>query len=174
MCRDRPLPYLHEDAFIIVDDSNYKHVRQANRDFLAIHPEFKLLFEAYSPRHPEQMSEAERIQAYKGWWNGVNVLCRDPNGILSREYPPTDRDRYQFELDHVVHAHGEAKAAAGALALYHGIRRLSPKSLAKGLVGLVQMPRTWTSDGRVFENMNTESKNLPDERMNSSFLDTRE
>lgn len=174
MCLELALPYLHDGAFIIVDDSNYKHVRQANRDFLAIHPDFKLLFEAYSPRHPEQMTEAERIRAYKGWWNGVNVLCRDPNDILSREYPPTDRDRYQFELDHLVHAHGDAKAVAGALALYHGIRRVSPKSLAKGLVGLIQMPKTWTKDDRVFEVMNTESKHLPDERINASFQGYRE
>ena len=33
MCLELALPYLHEQAVIIVDDSNYRNVRQANRDF---------------------------------------------------------------------------------------------------------------------------------------------
>ncbi len=48
MCLELALPYLTDHAVIVIDDSNYKHVRQANRDFLKIHPSYKLIFEAYT------------------------------------------------------------------------------------------------------------------------------
>ena len=44
--------YLSKYAVIIVDDSNYEHVRLANRDFLLANPEFKLLYEAYTDCQP--------------------------------------------------------------------------------------------------------------------------
>jgi predicted O-methyltransferase YrrM len=51
---------LAENCVIIVDDSNYNHVRQTNRDFLIAHPDFKLIFEAYTNRHPGNQSATER------------------------------------------------------------------------------------------------------------------
>ena len=51
---------LAEGAVIVVDDSNYEHVRRANADFLASHDDFALLFEAYTPCHPANMDEAAR------------------------------------------------------------------------------------------------------------------
>lgn len=161
ICLEWALPYLHDQAIIVIDDCNYNHVRQANRDFLVINPEFKLLFQTYTRCHPMRMSLKERQQAYEGWWNGVNILCRDQNDILSRDYPPTERNRHQFELDHLVHAHGDAKAVAGALSLYYGIRSFSLRSLAKGLLGLFQLPRSRQSNDSWYETMNTDSHNLP-------------
>ena len=46
-------PYLADNAVILIDDSNYRHVRQANRDFLISHPEFKLVYEAYRCSSPK-------------------------------------------------------------------------------------------------------------------------
>ncbi len=173
MCLELALPFLHDQAFIVIDDCNYNHVRQANRDFLVTHPEFNLLFQAYSQCHPMRMDLKERLQAYESWWNGVNILCRDQNGVLSREYPPTERNRHQFELDHLVHAHGDTKAVIGALSLYSGIRYLSLKALARGLLGLIKSPRRRRSDGHWFESMNTDSHDLPKEIVNLFFEGNR-
>ena len=77
MCLLLAKPYLSKNAIIVVDDSNYLHVRQANRDFLRTNPEFKLLFEAYTACHPRNMSESEKKEALGGWWNGINILIKD-------------------------------------------------------------------------------------------------
>jgi hypothetical protein len=170
MCLELAVPFLHDQVFVVIDDCNYNHVRQANRDFLLTHPEFKLLFQAYSQCHPMQLDSSERLQAYKGWWNGVNILCRDQNDILDREYPPTERNRRQFELDHLVHAHGDARAVMGALSLYYGIRCLSIKAFARGVLDLFKSPKSGDGKGSWFESMNTDSHNLPKEKINSYLV----
>lgn len=104
MCLALILPHLHPRAVIVVDDSNYAHVRQANRDFLRTNPEFRLVFQAYTERHPGRMSDDEKARARAGWWNGVNVMVRDPEGILPYQEPPTIRDRTLYENDHLVHS----------------------------------------------------------------------
>jgi predicted O-methyltransferase YrrM len=104
MCLQLALPYLHDQAVIIVDDSNYRHVRQANRDFLITHPEYKLLFEAYTRCHPNNMSKEEEKQARDDWWNGVNIIVRDKENRLLPSYPVTERSRELYENEHLVHS----------------------------------------------------------------------
>ena len=104
MCLQLSLPYLHEHSVIVIDDCNYEHVRQANADFLKTHPGFKLLFEAYTSSHPKNMDEAERESAKKGWWNGINIIVKDPSNILTDMYPPTSGDRTLFLNEHIIHA----------------------------------------------------------------------
>jgi predicted O-methyltransferase YrrM len=104
MCLELALPYLHDQAAIIIDDSNYRHVRQANRDFLITHPEYKLLFEAYTSCHPSNMSKDEEQEAMSGWWDGVNIIVRDKDQTLSPMYPETERSRILYENEHIVHA----------------------------------------------------------------------
>ncbi len=60
MCLELVLPYLSNHSVIIVDDSNYSHVRQANRDFLKTHPSLKLIFEAYTSSHPLNMTPEDK------------------------------------------------------------------------------------------------------------------
>lgn len=110
MCLQLARPHLHRDAVIVVDDCNYRHIRQANRDFLVCHPEYRLLFEAYTGCHPDNMSQIERKAAEEGWWNGVNVIIADPDGHLDRSFPPTQRSRTLFENEHEVHASQIAEA----------------------------------------------------------------
>lgn len=117
MCLELALPYLHEEAVIIIDDSNYRHVRQANRDFLVTHPEFKLLFEAYTSCHPKSMSKNEEKQAMTGWWNGVNIIIRDKDQKLSSIYPETERSRILYENEHIVHASQLAELAPQSVGL---------------------------------------------------------
>jgi hypothetical protein len=104
MCLLLAMPHLADNAVIVVDDSNYLQVRQANRDFLVAHPEYKLLFEAYTPRHPNNMTPGQTAAAREGWWDGVNILVRDPAGQLPPMFPATRRNRLLFENDHFVHA----------------------------------------------------------------------
>jgi len=130
MCLELALPYLHENAVIIIDDSNYKHVRQANRDFLITHPEYKLVFEAYTKCHPVNMTRTEEEDARKGWWNGVNIIVKDIDNQLKPMYPPTKRSRIPYENEHDIHALKIAEAAPQAVAIIQSIYEINfPKVL---------------------------------------------
>lgn len=95
--------YLSSDAVIVVDDSNYEHVRRANNDWLRANPEFALLYEAYTPCHPGNMTDTMERAARVGWWNGVNIIVRDPGMTLVRIYPPVEDTRERYFNDHLVH-----------------------------------------------------------------------
>jgi hypothetical protein len=97
MCLELIKPHLHPHPVIVVDDANYPDVRQANRGFLATQRSYKLLFEAYTATHPPPNSgHDQEIEARQGWWNGVNVIVRDPDNRLPVMYPPTERSRKRF------------------------------------------------------------------------------
>jgi hypothetical protein len=111
-------PYLAERAVIVVDDANYFDVRQSTRDFLIAHPEFKMIFEAYSPGHPANLDRATLERHEGGWLNGVNVLVLDHENILPVMLPrvePLARDLYVNEW--LVHRHRYAELAPQALDL---------------------------------------------------------
>ena len=111
-------PYLAERAVIVVDDANYFDVRQSTRDFLLSHPEFKMVFEAYSPDHPANL-DRKVLEPYEaGWLNGVNVLVLDRENVLPVTLPrvePLARDLYVNEW--LVHRHRFAELAPQALDL---------------------------------------------------------
>ncbi|MFN5953970.1 MAG: class I SAM-dependent methyltransferase [Dolichospermum sp.] len=130
MCLELALPYLHDDAVIIVDDCNYKHVRQANRDFLVTHPDYKLVFEAYTKCHPVNMTLTEEENARKGWWNGVNIFVKDLKNKLKPMYPPTERSRILYENEHNIHALRIAELAPQALNIALSIHEMNfPRTL---------------------------------------------
>jgi hypothetical protein len=66
--------YIALGGIIVVDDCNYPHVRQATADMLAVFPEFKLLFEAYTGTHPATRQGADQDEILRTWWDGVNVI----------------------------------------------------------------------------------------------------
>jgi len=104
LCLDFSRKHLSAESVIIIDDSNYEHVRRANHDWLKANPEFALLYEAYTPRHPRNMTPAMERDARSGWWNGVNVIVCDPDNSLERIYPPVDISRERYFNDHLLHA----------------------------------------------------------------------
>ncbi|MDA8930277.1 MAG: class I SAM-dependent methyltransferase [Bacteroidia bacterium] len=104
MCLLYAKPFLADESVIVIDDCNYKHVRQANRDFLISHPEYKLVFESYTEAHPNNQSANVVQQSREGWWNGINVIARDPNNVLSTMYPPVEQDKSLFVNDHTMHS----------------------------------------------------------------------
>lgn len=138
MCLELMKPWLAEFAVIVVDDSNYLHVRQANKDFLVVHPEFKLLFEAYTPCHPDNMTSSELNDAKRGWWNGVNVLVHDPNDELQRSYPETDSARAFFLNDHLVHGSGIAEYADVAIDVVASMVTMRPLRSIAGVASIVR------------------------------------
>lgn len=173
MCLQLALPYMHDRCVILVDDSNYRHVRQANRDFLVTHPEFKLLFEAYTRCHPQNMGAAEEAAARAGWWNGVNIIVRDPDGGLDAMLPPTHRSRALYEQEHLVHGSGAAEEAHLGVAILQALDDRSPTRLARSLAGSARQLRRSRSDrSQRFPAMNTYSADLPTARLNPRATDT--
>lgn len=90
-------PYLNDDSIIIIDDANYPHVRQATNDFLRSHTEFALLFEAYTKSHPFNMSNNDFINLAKdGWWNGINIIIKDPSNHFIRSFTQESNKELYF------------------------------------------------------------------------------
>lgn len=104
MCLQLIKPHLSPNAVIIIDDSNYRHVRQANRDFLKTNPEFKLLFQSYTNEHPLNLKPEDRGAHEKGWWDGVNIIVKDDDDTLDAYFPETYRNRNLYENEHAIHA----------------------------------------------------------------------
>ncbi len=153
MCLLLVRQYLAGEAVIVVDDSNYRHVRQANSDFLKTNPDFRLIFEAYTKAHPSNLSNAEKEEARMGWWNGVNVIVKDREGKFSPMYPPTLRDRTLFENDHFIHTVKLPEALKKYAPLVAGLAGLARKRFKKDLVGKYRSLNTY-SDGLKNENYN--------------------
>ncbi len=145
MCLELMLPYLAENAVIIVDDSNYEHVRQANADFLRTRPEFALLFEAYTGTHPSNMEDRQHSDATSGWWNGINVLVCDPTHQLERIYPETSSDRIRYVNDHVVHSEQNGDLAPEAVALANAVLSWNP---ARVLARVIKLHRAARAENR--------------------------
>lgn len=167
MCLELMWPHLAPSAVIVVDDSNYRHVRQANRDFLAIHPEYRLLFEAYTPCHPNYMDEQQMRDARQGWWNGVNIMVHDANGELAREFPTVDPTHQSFIHDHVVHSSSVAARADLAVNTIAQLLALKPLKALRGLLSLAKWRwRERAALAGVEVGTNTFSATLPRARFN--------
>jgi hypothetical protein len=109
--------HLRDRAVIVVDDANYMDVRRATHDFLTGHPGFRMMFEAYGPAHPANLSREEVAVLEEGWLNGVHVLVRDPDGTLPEMLPPVDGDRTFYFNEWLTHRLRLAELAPEALAL---------------------------------------------------------
>lgn len=158
MCLLLTRKYLAEEAVIVVDDSNYRHVRQANSDFLTTNPEFRLIFEAYTKAHPTNLSGSEKEEARMGWWNGVNVIIKDREGVFNRIFPPTLRKRTLFENDHFLHTVQLPEALKKYAPLLVRLAGLTGKRFNKELTGK-------------YRSLNTFSDGLEKENYNPSFFD---
>lgn len=161
MCLVLALPYMHDESVIVVDDCNYRHVRQANRDFLITHPDYALLFEAYTKCHPSNMSKPDVDQARRGWWNGVNILVRDPRRALTRMYPPTHAQRSLYENEHIIHAADVSEHTVQALRVAQMLDERRWMDLARALVHLAKTMKATRAERRgLFRYSNTYSDGL--------------
>ena len=60
------IPFLADRALIVVDDSNWNHVKQANFDFIATHPQASLLLDL--------RTISDRAKTF---WNGLQIFSWD-------------------------------------------------------------------------------------------------
>ena len=159
--------HLHDRAVIVIDDANYSFVRQSTADFLAGHPDFKMVFEAYSPAHPANMDSDELARWEEGWLNGVNILVRDPDGLLPEMSPPVDADRTRHFNEWLVHRLRRAELAPEAVALADAICAGDLGAEEKARDALLKKYGIWrdVSDGR-FPDRNTHSAGLTEARFN--------
>ncbi|RAU23573.1 hypothetical protein CU669_00245 [Paramagnetospirillum kuznetsovii] len=138
-------PYLAERAVIIVDDANYFDVRQSTRDFLIAHPEFKMVFESYSPAHPANLDRAILEKYEASWLNGVNVLVLDHANLLPVMLPrvePLARELYVNEW--LVHRHRLAELAPQALDLAQAVLTGADSSAAVAALKAAHKPEFHT------------------------------
>jgi predicted O-methyltransferase YrrM len=170
MCLALAKPYLSENAVVIVDDANYRHVRQANRDFLVTNRDFNLLFEAYTQCHPVNMTKQDKENASNGWWDGVNVLVRNADVELEPMYPPTLRNRLLYENDQHIHTARAAVCAPQLVALVSSVLSLN---LVRAVVNLtrltMQLFSTPSEYKGKYRRANTFSDELPTEHYNPSI-----
>lgn len=155
------VPHLSEECAIVIDDSNYAHVRQANNDFLKTHPDFALLMEAYTKKHIANMNEKEKAGAIAGWWDGVNVLVRDSKKTIPRKFAHEESRKLYF-TSHDVFRHEYAEIAPELLKL---TQRLSKSGRDGDAEILREMKRLIAGHrkkypGR-FPHQNTYSEKLP-------------
>jgi predicted O-methyltransferase YrrM len=122
-------PYLSNNAVIVVDDSNYRHVRQANDDFLTACPEFNLAFEKYTKSHPDNMLPEARENASAGWWNGINVLVTSSLTDQPVKKISTIENRTLYYNDHHIHSSRYADCAPEALTVTHALKPFRPMKL---------------------------------------------
>lgn len=162
--------YLGDRGIIVIDDCNYRHVRLANRDFLVANPEFKLLFDAYTKSHPKNMTSTEQDEVRKGWWNGINVIVKDPDMILDPIYPPTLRDRTLYENEHLLHTNKYGVVAPEAVSFVTSI--LGGRFIRAGrqLIRIISKVRG-AKDGLLgqYSSMNTFSESLTADNWNPTI-----
>lgn len=87
-------PFLADRALIIVDDSNWDAVQQANWDFIAAHPQCQLLLDLPTPAQ----SYAEMSSC--SFWNGLQILSWD----VQAKYTPSWETLQQVRKPGLIHA----------------------------------------------------------------------
>jgi len=159
--------HLHERAVIIIDDANYPDVRWSTRDFLISHPDFKMVFEAYSPAHPANMEQEELKRWEQGWLNGVNILVQDPDGLLPNMLPTVDGDRTVYFNEWLAHRLQAAHLAPEAVALAGAIAcgdEKAEQDARETFMSAVERSRP-RFESR-YSDRNTDSENLTEGRFN--------
>ncbi len=162
--------YLSDDCIILVDNSNYNHVRQANRDFLASHNDYKMIFEAYSKSHPANLKGAELEEAWKNWLDGINIIIKDQHGLLEPMFPTTNEDKEMFFNDHKIHPMRNSLFAWRAAKLAAVIKPFKPYYFFGFLWKLwITVRKRKSSDIEPYLFINSFSENLPTFNLNKSI-----
>ncbi|MUL35554.1 tetratricopeptide repeat protein [Gloeocapsopsis dulcis] len=78
-------PFLAEQALIIVDDSNWSAVQQANWDFIAAHPQCQMLLNLPTPD-----------DGHNTFWNGIQVLSWDATREENYDFSEIQEQQNKF------------------------------------------------------------------------------
>ena len=71
--------FLKKYGIILVDDTNYHHVRYCSYDFVTAFPDYKLVADIYTGLHPGKKEPEDKATCLETWWNGVHVIVHDPD-----------------------------------------------------------------------------------------------
>lgn len=166
ICLEFMKPYLSENALIVVDDSNYRHVRLANSDFIKSNPEYTLLYESYTNCHPKN-AKTDMSDYKDGWWNGVNIIVRDVENNLDKICPTTERDRTLYFNEHIVESAKYSYLAPYAMNIVRGLLDFNILDLMKGVFMCVKNKNSNKVHKGKYTSMNVFSEKLPRHRFNS-------
>jgi hypothetical protein len=157
LCLEYAKKYLSQNSVIFIDDSNYEHVRRANYDWLRANEDYALLYDAYTPDHPDNMTKEELKTAMAGWWNGINIIVRDSSNKLERIYPPINTSRDVYYNQHFIIPAKYSDYAPRLLYIFTSSPLLS-------ILRYIKLVFTKESRGNLFNFHNTKSKELPPSR----------
>ena len=87
-------PFLAEQALIIIDDSNWSVVQQANWDFIATHPQCQLLLDLPTFKDGDST-----------FWNGIQVLSWDTRRDYNYDGSTFKRVRHESVIQAIRHIH---------------------------------------------------------------------
>ena len=156
MCLLLAKKYMSENCIILIDDANYRHVRQANQDFLDINPEFKLIIEKYTCSHPANMTQNQLVSAKEGWWNGLNVVIRDMDNNFTSKKIMNDDIKKLFNNEQYIQTAKYADCAYDAVKVANALK---PFHLFKLIHRLIHLRKSLNkSDTRFhgsFKTLNT-------------------
>lgn len=162
--------YLSDDCVILIDNSNYNHVRQANRDFLVSHPEYKMIFEAYSKSHPANLKGEELEEAWRNWLDGINIIIKDNDHLLEPMYPETIESKEMFFNDHKLYPMRNSIFAWRAAKIAAVIKPFKPYYFFGFLWKLwVTVRKRKKSEIEPYLFINSFSENLPTFNLNKSI-----
>ena len=160
MCVLLALPFLADWAVIVIDDCNYEHVRLSTRDLLCMLPEFRMVFEAYTPTHPSHMDSVTIQAARDGWWNGIHVLVREKGAQQVSPLPSVGSAKQRSLLEHKLQPHAVADISLElADQAYDLARGVSAKKLWSA-IQLLRRIRKHVNKPEIFRYQNMASANL--------------
>ena len=157
LCLEYAKKYLSRNSVIFIDDSNYEHVRRANYDWLRANEDYALLYDAYTPSHPDNMTQEELGSALAGWWNGINIIVRDSSNKLERIYPPVNKSLDIYYNEHFIMPAKYSDYVPRLLYILTSSPLLS-------IMRYIKLDFTKESRKNLFSFLNTQSKALPPAR----------
>jgi hypothetical protein len=118
------------------------------------------------------MTPTQETEARQGWWDGVNILVRDPGNELQLMYPPTERSRELYENEHLLHASNLAKYSLPALSLVQALHDGKFATFVARAAKIVKLFQSSNPEDKPqFRAMNTYSEELP--KTNFSHLSAK-
>lgn len=97
-------PFLADRALIIVDDSNWSAVQQANWDFIATHPQCRLELSLFTPAN-----------GHPSFWNGLDVLSWDATRTSVCQWDTIQSHRDKALINAIYDLHFDFEANKGTL-----------------------------------------------------------
>ena len=93
---------MSDNSIIIIDDSNYYHVRKATQDFLETYNDYSLVFQKYTNKHIANEKKNKSLYL-DGYWNGINVLYKSKKKKIKKKLIMPKNEIYLKKLFYKSH-----------------------------------------------------------------------